>query len=127
MSRMTPALSIAESVPGDSDVQGNGWCVIYAVARHGNDPALRLQFCYETGLLIRGCRRIDFTGDWYPPQNPKSLMLYIPLESAIHTSIVSLAGSVRPFLDDPNCSRFVRRGLSLALGAIAIWFAFSAA
>ena len=54
-------------------------------------------------------------------------VVYVLIATAIHTTIVSLAGAARPFLEDPDRSRIVRRGLSLALGAIAVWFAFSTA
>jgi threonine/homoserine/homoserine lactone efflux protein len=54
-------------------------------------------------------------------------VVYVFVATAIHTTIVSLAGTARPLLDDPDRSRIVRRGLSLALGAIAVWFAFSTA
>jgi threonine/homoserine/homoserine lactone efflux protein len=54
-------------------------------------------------------------------------VVYVFVATAIHTTIVSLAGTARPLLEDPHRSRIVRRGLSLALGAIAVWFAFSTA
>ena len=54
-------------------------------------------------------------------------ILYVFVATTIHATIVSLAGTARPFLEDPDRSRIVRRGLSLALGAIAVWFAFSTA
>ena len=54
-------------------------------------------------------------------------VVYVLVATAVHTTIVSLAGIARPFLDDPDRSRIVRRGLSVALGAIAVWFAFSTA
>ncbi len=53
--------------------------------------------------------------------------VYVLIATAIHTTIVSLAGTARPFLEDANRRRIVRRGLSLVLGAIAVWFAFSTA
>jgi threonine/homoserine/homoserine lactone efflux protein len=54
-------------------------------------------------------------------------MIYVFVATTIHATIVSLAGTARPFLEDPDRSRIVRRVLSLALGAIAVWFAFSTA
>jgi threonine/homoserine/homoserine lactone efflux protein len=54
-------------------------------------------------------------------------VLYVLIASAIHTTIVSLAGAARPFLEDPARKRVVRRTLSLALGAIGIWFLYSTA
>jgi threonine/homoserine/homoserine lactone efflux protein len=54
-------------------------------------------------------------------------VVYVAIATTIHVAIVSLAGAARPFLEDPDRSRFVRRILSLALAGIAIWFAFSTA
>lgn len=54
-------------------------------------------------------------------------VVYVMIATAIHSTIVALAGLARPFLEDPDRSRIVRRGLSLVLGAIAIWFANSTA
>ena len=54
-------------------------------------------------------------------------VIYVLIATALHTAIVSLAGAARPFLEDPDRSRIVRRTLSVALAMIAIWFAFSTA
>ena len=54
-------------------------------------------------------------------------IVFVFVATAIHVTIVSLAGAARPFLEDPDRSRIVRRGLSLALAAIAFWFAVSTA
>ena len=54
-------------------------------------------------------------------------VVYVLIATAIHVTIVSVAGSARPFLEDPNRTRFVRRALSLGLAVIAIWFTFSTA
>ena len=53
--------------------------------------------------------------------------IYVVVATTIHLSIVALAGAARPFLEDPDRSRLARRGLSLALAGIAVWFAFSTA
>ncbi len=52
-------------------------------------------------------------------------VVYVLIATALHTAIVSLAGAARPFLEDPDRIRIVRRTLSVALAMIAIWFAFS--
>jgi threonine/homoserine/homoserine lactone efflux protein len=50
---------------------------------------------------------------------------YVVIATAIHTTIVSLAATARPLLEDPDRMRFVKRVLSVALAAIALWFAVS--
>ncbi|MGD9921042.1 MAG: LysE family translocator [Pseudorhodoplanes sp.] len=54
-------------------------------------------------------------------------VFYVTIATGVHIVIVSLAGTARPFLEDPNRSRVVRRTLSLVLGLIAVWFALSSA
>lgn len=51
--------------------------------------------------------------------------VYVAIATAIHLTIVILAGSAQRFLDDPWWSQMIRRALSLALAAIAIWFGWS--
>ena len=51
--------------------------------------------------------------------------VYVFIATAIHGAIVLLAGSARPFLEDPERTRFVRRALSLSLAVIAVWFTLS--
>ena len=53
--------------------------------------------------------------------------VYVLIATVLHSAIVSLAGAARPFLEDPDRRRIVRRTLSVALAMIAIWFAFSTA
>lgn len=53
--------------------------------------------------------------------------VYVLIATGIHALIVSLAGIARPFLEDPDRSRVVRRTLSLALAFIAVWFGVSTA
>lgn len=54
-------------------------------------------------------------------------VIYVMIATGIHTVIVLLAGAARPFLEDPDRSRMVRRALSFALALIAVWFAFGTA
>ncbi len=54
-------------------------------------------------------------------------VVYVAVATAIHAGIVLLAASARPYLEDPALGRRVRRILSLALAAIAVWFAVSTA
>jgi threonine/homoserine/homoserine lactone efflux protein len=52
-------------------------------------------------------------------------MVYVAVATAIHATIVILAGLVRHILDDPRRSRIVRRVLSALLALIALWFAWA--
>ena len=54
-------------------------------------------------------------------------LAFVLIATTIHATIVALAGTARPFLEDHERLRSVRRALSLALVAIAAWFAFSTA
>ena len=54
-------------------------------------------------------------------------LVYVCLATAIHLTIVMLAGSARSFLDDPDRTRIVRRVLSVGLAIIAVWFTVSTA
>jgi threonine/homoserine/homoserine lactone efflux protein len=53
--------------------------------------------------------------------------VFVVIASAIHLTIVLLASRLHGPLSDPARRRIVRRVLALALGAIAIWFAWSTA
>jgi threonine/homoserine/homoserine lactone efflux protein len=53
--------------------------------------------------------------------------VYVSIATAIHLTIVILAGAARPLLEDPVRRRKIRQFLALALAAIAIWFAVSSA
>ncbi len=50
---------------------------------------------------------------------------FVVIATTIHTLIVTLAGTARTFLEDDDRRMVVRRVLSVALVAIAIWFAIS--
>jgi threonine/homoserine/homoserine lactone efflux protein len=54
-------------------------------------------------------------------------IVYVAIATAIHATIVSLAAAAQPFLEDKDRSRITRRALSLALSAVAIWFAIGTA
>jgi threonine/homoserine/homoserine lactone efflux protein len=54
-------------------------------------------------------------------------LVYVSIATAIHVAIVAFAGTAAPFLEDLDRRRKVRRALSVLLGVIAIWFAFSSA
>lgn len=53
--------------------------------------------------------------------------VYVAVATAVHASVVTLAGAARPLLDDPARSLAVRKVMSAALIAVAIWFAISTA
>ena len=53
--------------------------------------------------------------------------IYVSIATVIHALIVTLAGTLEPFLNDSRRERIARRALSALLAAVAIWFAFSTA
>ncbi|MBG18977.1 MAG: lysine transporter LysE [Rhizobiales bacterium] len=53
--------------------------------------------------------------------------IYVAVATIIHGGIVLLAGSLAPFLTDPERSRRIRRVLAILLACVAIWFGFSTA
>lgn len=52
-------------------------------------------------------------------------VLFVAIATAIHVSIVMLAGTVFKYIKTPTQRRTVRRVLSLLLAGVAIWFAIS--
>lgn len=54
-------------------------------------------------------------------------MIYVAVATTVHVIIVSLAATARGYLEDASAMRPVRRILSMALAAVAIWFAVSTA
>lgn len=54
-------------------------------------------------------------------------LTYVAIATLIHAVIVTLAGTARHLLSEPRSAMLFRRGLSLGLAAIAIWFAFATA
>lgn len=62
------------------------------------------------------------------PVVPQTLILtaaYVTVATTIHLVIIMAASSIRPFLSDNKRERNVRRCLSLALAAFAVWFAIT--
>lgn len=52
-------------------------------------------------------------------------LISVIIATAVHVLIVSLAGLLQPVLDNPKRKRLIRRGLSLSLAVIALWFGLS--
>jgi threonine/homoserine/homoserine lactone efflux protein len=48
-------------------------------------------------------------------------VLYVGIATAIHATIVMLAGELRPWLVEGPRQRLVRRILSVALAFVAVW------
>lgn len=51
-------------------------------------------------------------------------LIYVVIATAIHAAIVTLAGTAQVALADENRSQLVRRLLAVALGMVALWFAW---
>jgi threonine/homoserine/homoserine lactone efflux protein len=49
-------------------------------------------------------------------------VVYVTVATVIHAAIVAMAGLASRLLDDPEQSRLIRRGLSLCLALVALWF-----
>ncbi len=52
-------------------------------------------------------------------------VIYVAVATSIHSAIVVLAGTLQASVATPSRRRVIRRGLALALVAIAIWFALT--
>ncbi len=50
-------------------------------------------------------------------------VVFVIIATAVHVFIVTLAGTLRPFLENREKRQVVRRSLSLLLVGVAIWFA----
>lgn len=61
------------------------------------------------------------------PQTVMLSLVYVAVATAIHITIVALAGAARPFLDDADKIRVTRRVLAVALALVAVWFAYGTA
>ena len=53
--------------------------------------------------------------------------IFVGIATAVHTTIVLLAGHMQKFVSDPARRRPIRRTLALVLAAIAVWFAIESA
>ena len=51
--------------------------------------------------------------------------IYVAIATAVHLTIVLLAGSLQSTIESPDKRRWIRKSLALALAGIAIWFAIS--
>ncbi|GLK57331.1 threonine/homoserine/homoserine lactone efflux protein [Methylopila capsulata] len=60
-------------------------------------------------------------------QNVALAAIYVSVATAVHVAVVLLAARLRGLLVSGGTERVVRRGLALAMGAIALWFAFETA
>jgi threonine/homoserine/homoserine lactone efflux protein len=49
--------------------------------------------------------------------------VYVFIATAIHSMIVAFAGTLRPYVENSDMSRIVRRLLSIALAIVAVWLA----
>ncbi len=54
-------------------------------------------------------------------------VIYVCIATAVHLAIVTLAGTLRVFLEQPHHVSILRRFLSLLLAGIAFWFAITTA
>lgn len=54
-------------------------------------------------------------------------VIYVTIASIIHSTVVTLANALRPYLENPQYDMMVRRSLSILLGCVAIWFAIDTA
>lgn len=61
------------------------------------------------------------------PQATALTVLYVVIATFIHASVVVLASTLRPFLENPRYNMIARRVLSALLALVAIWFAIDTA
>lgn len=54
-------------------------------------------------------------------------LAYVAVATAVHASIVMLAGALEPVLNDPRRETIARRVLSALLAMVAIWFVWTTA
>jgi threonine/homoserine/homoserine lactone efflux protein len=61
------------------------------------------------------------------PQAMTLTAVYVCVGAIVHSTIVMLAGTLEPVLNDPRRETIVRRVLSVLLALVALWFAWSTA
>ena len=61
------------------------------------------------------------------PQIGALTLAYVGVATAVHAGIVTLCGTLQNLTRASGRERLVRRGLSLALAGVALWFAWSTA
>lgn len=61
------------------------------------------------------------------PQAMALTAVYVCVSAIVHLTIVILAGTLEPVLNDPRRETIVRRVLSVLLALVALWFAWSTA
>lgn len=61
------------------------------------------------------------------PQTLALTALYVAVATLVHAAIVTLAGALEPFLNDPRRETIARRVLSALLALVAVWFGWSTA
>lgn len=54
-------------------------------------------------------------------------VVHVLIATAVHSTIVVIAGATRPFLEDTKRSNALRAVMSLLLASVAVWLAFSTA
>ena len=61
------------------------------------------------------------------PQTAVLTGIYVAIATVVHALIVTLAGTLEPFLNDPRRETIARRILSAMLALVAVWFGWSTA
>ncbi|MGH1457173.1 MAG: LysE family translocator [Alphaproteobacteria bacterium] len=61
------------------------------------------------------------------PQTIILTLIFVAIATTIHGLVVMLAGSLRPYLENPRYNMIARRVLSILLALVAIWFGFDTA
>lgn len=54
-------------------------------------------------------------------------IIFVSIATFIHLSVVILAGTLRPYLENPRYNMIARRVLSVLLALVALWFAYDTA